>query len=132
MNNVNADYNLRKWRDYLDLEIVENTTASRSWKWTIIFLDPETELQKDFFIRYPDFQPKDVRNMYCLNFATIWHMLLNKSLFSSQVYSFGVELCHKLTMLKPFDAIFVKICSNYLKISGYPSRNVRYHSCRTT
>ena len=55
-----------------------------------------------------------------------WRMILNKWLFPSQVYSFWVELCHKLTVLKPFYAKYAKICSNYLKMSGFPSRNVRY------
>ena len=47
--------------------------------------------------------------MYFLNFAKIWRIILNKCLFSSQVYSFGVELCHKLTVLKPFYAKYAKI-----------------------
>ena len=43
------------------------------------------ELQNTFFIRYPDFQQKKVQNMYFVDFATMERMILNKSIFSSQV-----------------------------------------------
>ena len=51
---------------------------------------------------------------------------LNKCLFSSQFSLFGVELCPISTVLKPFFAKNAMISSNYLKMSGFSSRNVRY------
>ena len=40
--------------------------------------------------------------------------------------SFGVKVCNCLTFLYPFLAKYAKIDSNYLKMSGFSSRNVRY------
>ena len=53
-------------------------------------------------------------------------MILKKCLFFSQGYLFGGELCHKSTVFKPFYAKYAKICTNYWKMSGFPSKNVRY------
>ena len=53
-------------------------------------------------------------------------MILNKCVFASLFHSFGVEVCHKSTVFKPFYAKYAKICTNYWKMSGFPSKNVRY------
>ena len=82
--------------------------------------------KKTFFVRYPDIQLKNVRILYLLNFAIIWPIKLNKCLFSSQFSSFGVELFQKSTVLEPFYAKNAKFSCNYLKMSGFSSRNVRY------
>ena len=84
------------------------------------------ELQKDFFIWYPDFHPKNVQIMYFQNFSTTWCIKLNKCLFSSWFYSIGLELCHKSKVLRHFYAKYAKICINYFKRSRLPPRNVRY------
>ena len=47
-------------------------------------------------------------------------------MFSSQFSSFGVELFQKSTVLEPFYAKNAKFSCNYLKMSGFSSRNVRY------
>ena len=60
-----------------------------------IFLNQEPpthqSCKKTFFTRYPDFQPKNVRIMFLLNFSIIWRIKLNKCLFSSQ-FSLYLEL----------------------------------------
>ena len=45
------------------------------------------------------FNEKNVRILYLLNFAVNWRIELKKCLFSYQFSSFGVELCHKSTVL---------------------------------
>ena len=82
--------------------------------------------KKTFFVRYLYFQLKNVWILYLLNFAIIWPMKLNKCSFSSQFSSFGVELFKKSTVLEPFYAKNAKFSCNYLKMSRFSSRNVRY------
>ena len=79
-----------------------------------------------FFVRYLGFQLKDVRIMQLPNFAIIWHIKLNKCLFSSKFSSFGVELCHKSTVLLTFYAKYVKMSRNYFIMSGFFSKIVQY------
>ena len=49
-----------------------------------------------------------------------------KSAFSSQFSNFGYKMCHKSTVLEPFYAKNANIDSNYLKTSGFSSKNVWY------
>ena len=47
-------------------------------------------------------------------------------MFFTHLYSFGYQLCLKLTELQRFDAKYAWITINYLKMSGFSFRNVRY------
>ena len=51
---------------------------------------------------------------------------IEQMLFSSKVYPFGVELFYKSTVSKHFYAKYANIYSNYLEMSGFPFKNVRY------
>ena len=76
--------------------------------------------KKTFFVRYLDFQLRNVRITNLLMFVMILRMKLNKFLFSSEFYSFGVKPCNTSNLL------FAIISSNYVKMSEFPSKNVRY------
>ena len=53
-------------------------------------------------------------------------------MFSFQFSSFRVELCHKPTVLYPFYTKYAQINRNYLKMSGFSSRIVRYPGYQDT
>ena len=85
-----------------------------------------SELQKDFFRLVSWFSTKKCPKYVSSEFGHNMTNDIEKCQFSSQVYAFGVELSYKFTVLKPFYAKYAKNCSNYLKMSGFFSRNVRY------
>ena len=84
------------------------------------------EFQKDFIRPVSGFSTKNARIMYLLNLAKIWRMKFNKCYFSSQFSSLGVKLCHISNVVQPLYAKYANISNNTLKMSRFPSRNVRY------
>ena len=91
-----------------------------------------SELQIDYFFRYPDFPLKNVRIMYLANSLRKWCIRVNICLFSINSYSFGVELCLEITVFYPFCAKFTTIYCNHLKMSGFFPKNVRYPRYQNT
>ena len=61
-----------------------------------------------------------------MRFATIWGLKVNIGLISVHLWSCGVEFCRILTLFYFVLTKYAKINSNYLKMSGLSSRNVRY------
>ena len=69
-------------------------------------------MQKDFFRPVSRFSKKNVKILYLLNFALIYCMKLKKCLFSSRIWSFGVELCQHCKSLFIKNKAFVGLGSS--------------------
>ena len=88
----------------------------------IIFTD-FSEVQKDIFVRYPDFQLKKSL-IHIFNDHNMMHKNKTQACFTYS-QSFEVELCYT-TLLYPFQSKYSMIKSNILKISGFSCRYVRH------
>ena len=99
--------------------------ASSMWKWSHV----RQSCKKNFFCPVFRFSTKKYPNFVC---ADAWRIELNKCLFSSQFFSFWVELCHKSTVLEPFYSKNAKVsatigkCPNFLpEMSGILYTRIR-------
>ena len=98
-----------------------------------ICLRVDSELRKDYFCPVSLFSNKKCPNhVYDEICHMIWGIKVNIGLFSVHLWAFGVELYHRWTLFYPVLIKYAKINSNYLKMTGFSSRNVRYPRYQNT
>ena len=88
------------------------------WKMTFDGRHPQS-CKKNFSIRYPNFLLKNVWTLYLLNYAIKWRIILKNVCFLPQFSSFGVELCHESTVMKPFYAKMLKLTATIWKCPDF-------------
>ena len=84
------------------------------------------ELQKDFFRPVSQYSTKKCPNLVSAEFCHSRRINWTNACSFHHFFSFGVEMCHKLTVLRTFYAKNARNSSNYLKMSEFSFRNVRY------
>ena len=82
--------------------------------------------KKNYFCPVFGFSTKNVLVIHSVIFFQDVKQKSKHRLVFTPLYSFGVEVCLKLTILWPFYVKFIWIYCNYLKMSGFSSKNVRY------
>ena len=95
------------------------------WKMTFDGRHPQS-CKKNFSIRYPNFLLKNVRTLYLLNYAIKWRIILKNVCFFTSIFFILSWTVSWIYSNEAFLCQNAKISSNYLKMSGFSSRNVRY------